>query len=352
MTYEIHLAPMMGITDEYYRTLIRLMSPSMVLTTEMVPMSALMHNDHLKQIRHASSHQPLTLQVGGSKIREFEMLSNYLKNSHYTQINVNAGCPSKAVCAGGFGISLFREPQLLASIVKTLKDTCNIPVSVKTRIGVDNSSEHCLMRLVELLVRQDVDILVMHARKALLKGYNPKQNRAIPKIQYQPIHTLKKYFHTLQIIVNGEINTIKDIQHFHTLGYRGVMIGRALAQKPTMALAIEKYLHPQYKIPSPRKIISEYLNLYNYSVDHNCLKPLAMLAKGFPGAKNIRHSLLGIKTADTTKNQLEINISRLEKELASMPDFVETDYSTSPVVANFIEQPPREQSRLDYHSSY
>ena len=351
MTFQVHLAPMMGITNCYYRSLIRLLSPSIVLTTEMVPLSAIMKNKSLNQLKSQEIQPPLTLQIGGSSLDELKELPKKISLEPYDQININAGCPSKNTCAAGFGVVLFKQPKKLADMVSILKKTTDKKISVKTRLGVNSfeTSNNDLFFLIEQLSNAGIDNLILHARIAKLGGLNPKQNLSIPKIDYETVLQVKKKFTDLPITVNGEIATITEIDRFKAAGLEGVMIGRGLARDPLFSLKIEKYINPSYKIPHPSYIIERYLHLYRKELDYKYLRPLALLSKNFKEAKNTRH-ILSSACSHQDEQSISSALSQIIEELANKPDFVESSYSSSPNVTNWLKRSTREKPGLDYIS--
>ncbi len=236
---------MMDWTARHARLCYRLMSRHTRLYTEMVTTGAILHGDRSRHLRFDAREQPLALQLGGSQRADVVKCAVLGQAWGYDEINLNCGCPSDRVQEGAFGACLMRKPDLIADLVKAMKDAVDIPVTVKTRIGVDelDSYEH-LVDLVSTLVEAGVDALILHARKALLTGLSPAQNRSIPPLDYARVYRIKQDFPNLPLIINGGIDTLEQTQQ-HLAQVDGVMMGRAAYQNPWQLSQVDPLLFGQ-----------------------------------------------------------------------------------------------------------
>lgn len=233
---------MMDWTDRHCRYFHRLLSPGIGLTTEMIHTGALIHGDRARFLRFDESEQPLALQLGGSDPSELAKASKIAAPWGFAEINLNCGCPSERVQKGSFGACLMREPNTVAECVKAMQDGAgDIPVSVKCRIGVDDSDEDTFLSdFVGQVADAGCKTFVVHARKAWLKGLSPKENREIPPLNYERVYRLKKQFPQLKIIINGGFDTIEAIED-SLVHLDGVMLGRKAYQDPCFLHDIERH---------------------------------------------------------------------------------------------------------------
>ncbi|MGH8403722.1 MAG: tRNA dihydrouridine(20/20a) synthase DusA, partial [Gammaproteobacteria bacterium] len=225
-THRVCVAPMMDYTDRHFRYFIRLMSRHTRLYTEMLTTGAVLHGDRRRFLEFHQAEHPLALQLGGSEPRALAECTRIAGDYGYDEVNLNVGCPSDRVQAGRFGACLMTEPQLVAECVSAMTAASTVPVTVKTRIGVDehDSYEH-LTHFVGTVAAAGCRVFVIHARKAWLKGLSPKENREIPPLRYDVAERLKRDFPALGIIVNGGIKTLAVMEN-HLAEFDGVMIGR------------------------------------------------------------------------------------------------------------------------------
>jgi tRNA-dihydrouridine synthase A len=228
------LAPMMRRTDTHFRHLISLLAPNMRLYTEMLTPNALIFGDRNKLLAFSTNQSPLALQLGGSDPKAL-LESAYIAIDYgYTEINLNCGCPSDRVQAGQFGASLMKKPKLISSCVRLLSQKLpkNIEVTVKTRLGIDNIYRYdYLKNFIERLIQNGVNIFHVHARKALLKGLSPKENREIPPLNYGWVHRLKDDFPDSIFVLNGGLTNLEQIK-VQLDKIDGVMIGRHAYTEP------------------------------------------------------------------------------------------------------------------------
>ena len=236
---------MMDWTDRHCRYFHRLLSPSALLYTEMVTTGALLHGDKQRWLAFDNVEQPLVLQLGGSNPKDMAACALFAQQAGYQEVNINVGCPSDRVQNGRIGACLMSEPELVAQCVSEMRERVDIPITVKTRIGIDDlDSAEFLFKFVETVAEAGCETFIIHARKAILNGLSPKENRTIPPLNYQRAYKVKKTFPALSIVVNGGIQTVSDIpQHWEQLD--GVMIGRAAYHNPFLLADIEHQLFLQ-----------------------------------------------------------------------------------------------------------
>lgn len=213
--FEISVAPMMDWTDRHCRYFHRLIAPHVRLYTEMVTTGALLHGDAGRFLRFDKSEHPVALQLGGSDPVAMAECAMMAQQHGYDEVNINVGCPSDRVQNGRFGACLMAEPDLVAACVDTMRTAVDIPVTVKTRIGIDHQdSPEFLYEFVEKSADKGCTTFIIHARKAWLKGLSPKENRTKPPIMYDRVRAVKNRYPHLRIILNGEIKTAAEAQNF------------------------------------------------------------------------------------------------------------------------------------------
>jgi tRNA-dihydrouridine synthase A len=211
----------------------------------MVTTGALLHGDKQRWLAFDNVEQPLVLQLGGSNPKDMAACALFAQQAGYQEVNINVGCPSDRVQNGRIGACLMSEPELVAQCVSEMRERVDIPITVKTRIGIDDlDSAEFLLKFVETVAEAGCETFIIHARKAILSGLSPKENRTIPPLNYQRAYKVKKTFPALSIVVNGGIQTVSDIpQHWEQLD--GVMIGRAAYHNPFLLADIEHQLFLQ-----------------------------------------------------------------------------------------------------------
>ena len=231
---------MMDCTDRHDRFFLRLMSKNVLLYTEMVATKSAIHGDRKKILSYSPEEKPLALQVGGSNKDELSEVSKIAEDMGYDEININLGCPSKKVQKNKFGACLMKEPDLVAECINAMVNSCNIPVTAKTRIGFDDTEDfEYLNNFIHKMRDAGTSTFILHARKAMLTGLSPKQNLNIPKLNYKMVYEIKKENPKLEIIINGGISKIEEINN-HLNSCDGVMIGRSIYQNPYSLVEIEK----------------------------------------------------------------------------------------------------------------
>ena len=255
----VSVAPMMDCTDRHDRFFMRLMSKNVMLYTEMVATKSAIHGDRKKILGFRDDEKPLALQVGGSDKKELSEVAKIAEDLGYDEINLNLGCPSKKVQKNSFGACLMKEPSLVSECIHEMSKSCSIPVTAKTRIGFDDTEDFdYLNNFIAQIKNAGCKTVILHARKAILKGLTPKQNLNIPKLNYQMVYDIKNKNPDLEIIINGGITNIEDI-NLHLNKCDGVMIGRAIYQNPYFLTDIEKNIFKNTNVPTRSEVAKETL---------------------------------------------------------------------------------------------
>ena len=237
------VAPMMDWTDRHCRAFHRAMSRRARLYTEMVTTGAVLHGPRERLLGFSACEHPVALQLGGSEPAALAACARIAQDLGYDEVNLNVGCPSDRVQNGRFGACLMREPTLVGECVAAMRAAVGIPVTVKCRIGVDDQDpEEALDALAGTVVAAGVDGLVVHARKAWLKGLSPKENRDVPPLDYGRVLRLKRAHPGLPIAVNGGIASVADAGALIGQGLDGAMLGRAAYSDPALILEVDPAL--------------------------------------------------------------------------------------------------------------
>lgn len=228
------VAPMMDWTTRHCRAFHRVLSKSALLYTEMVTADALIHGDPERLIGFHACEHPVALQLGGSDPDKLARATKIGAAFGYDEINLNVGCPSDRVQSGRFGACLMREPTLVAECMVAIREATTLPVTVKNRLGVDEQEPRTsLFEFTDTVAASGVDVFIVHARKAWLKGLSPKDNREIPPLDYEIVRDLKRAYPNLAIILNGGLSTIEQVKA-EMNGLDGVMLGRAAYHDPAI----------------------------------------------------------------------------------------------------------------------
>jgi len=252
---------MMDCTDRHERYFLRLLSKNVMLYTEMVATKSAIHGDRKKILGFNKVEKPLALQVGGSDKEELSTVCKIAEDMGYDEININLGCPSKKVQKNKFGACLIKEPDLVAECINKMISSCKIPVTAKTRIGFDDTENYNhLNSFVNKISEAGCKTIILHARKAILKGLTQKENLKIPKLNYPLVYEIKKKNKNLEIIINGGITNSEQIKE-HLNNCDGVMIGRTIYQNPYFLAEIENKIFNNTNIPS-RSEVAEKLVEY------------------------------------------------------------------------------------------
>ncbi len=257
---------MMDCTDRHDRFFLRLMSKNVMLYSEMVATKSAIHGDRKKILSFSEEEKPLALQVGGSDKKELAEVAKIAEDMGYDEININLGCPSKKVQKNMFGACLMKEPDLVAECINSMVNNCKIPVTAKTRIGFDDTEDfNYLNQFLNKMKSAGAKTFILHARKAILSGLTPKQNLNIPKLNYDMVYDIKKKNPDLEIIINGGISRISEINS-HISICDGVMIGRSIYQNPYFLIDIEKEIFKTKDNPSREQVVEKLLEYLDKEV--------------------------------------------------------------------------------------
>ena len=281
---------MMDCTDRHDRYFLRLISKNVMLYTEMVVTKAVLHGDKHKLLKFNDAEKPLALQVGGSDKKELAQVAKIAEEYGYDEVNINLGCPSKKVQKNSFGACLMKEPDLVSECLAEMKNACNIPVTAKTRIGFDNTEEFDYLNMfINKIKNAGCNTIILHARKAILKGLTPKQNLNIPKLNYGMVYEIKKSNPDLEIIINGGVTATEQIKK-HLNFCDGVMIGRAIYQNPYFLKDIENDIFGNSNVLSREDIVKKILEYLENEIKsgtkvNQVMRHTVGLYYGQPGSK-------------------------------------------------------------------
>ena len=325
MNRTVSVAPMMDCTDRHDRYFLRLISKNVLLYTEMIATGAALKGDREKVLGFSECEKPLALQVGGSNKKDLAEVAKIAEDMGYDEININLGCPSKKVQKNKFGACLIKEPDLVAECIHEMVNSCNIPVTAKTRIGYDDVEEFdYLNKFINKISSAGSKTIILHARKAILKGLSPRENLKIPKLNYEMVNQIKKANQDLEIIINGGITNCEQIQS-HLQNVDGVMIGRAIYQSPYFLADIEKVIFNNTNILSRSEIIEE---LVKYVADE--------VKKGTRVNQIMRHTVglyHGQKGATKWKQYLSNNMMARDSDFQKVNHILEVVQNNEKLIA-------------------
>ncbi len=263
MNRKVSIAPMMDCTDRHERYFLRLISKNILLYTEMIVDEAINRGDKKKLLEFNINEKPVALQIGGSSPNLLAKASKIGEDFGYDEINLNLGCPSKKVEKNKFGACLMKEPNLVADCLSKIQASTKLPVTIKTRIGYDNVEDYDnFYNFISILKATGVKTFIIHARKAMLGKFTPKQNLNIPPLKYDYVYNLKKDFPNEEIIINGGITSTHEIKA-HLKKTDGVMIGRAAYHTPYLLADIEREIFNNEDVPSRQEVIEKLIPYIN-----------------------------------------------------------------------------------------
>lgn len=272
---------MMDWTDRHCRALHRILSRHARLYTEMITAAAIEHGDRSYLLGFDPAEAPVALQLGGSEPASLARAARIGADFGYDEINLNCGCPSDRVQSGRFGACLMREPQRVAECVAAMRAAVGIPVTVKCRLGVDDSAEYAFLReFVTTVASAGCEVFIVHARKAWLQGLSPKENREIPPLRYALVHQLKREFPHLTVVLNGGLHSLDEVQP-HLAELDGVMLGRAAYENPWLLAEVDERLFGAAPPVASREAVLAALRTY----------AAAQIARGVPLPAMTRHWL-------------------------------------------------------------
>jgi tRNA-dihydrouridine synthase A len=277
------IAPTMALTDRHFRYLLRLLAPHEWLYTEMITARALLHGDARRLLRFDPAEHPVALQLGGSEPAELLAAARLGADTGYDEINLNVGCPSDRVQAGCFGAALMLQPERVADCVAAMRTAVTVPVTVKTRLGVDDhDSYEFLHTFVTRLAAAGCETFIVHARKALLKGLSPKENREIPPLDYGRVYRLKRDFPQLQIIINGGLNTLEaSLEQLPSVD--GIMLGRAAYQDTWLLAELDRRLFAAPSVAG-EEVLAAFARYIERELDDGT--PLRAMTRHLLGLRN------------------------------------------------------------------
>jgi len=292
----LSVAPMMDWTDRHCRYFHRLLAPSALLYTEMVTTGAIIHGDADRFLAYNPEEHPLALQLGGSEPEDLAACARLGEQRGFDEVNLNVGCPSDRVQRGRFGACLMLEPVLVKDCMSAMHDAVDIPVTIKTRLGVDDHYSYQYLRdFVGTVADSGCTVFILHARKAILAGLSPKQNRDVPPLHHDWVYRLKREMPELEIVINGGISSVVSADT-HLDHVDGVMLGRAAYQTPWV-LAECQQLFFDGKVDKSRKHVIDSMSSYLHdqvsqgvAVKHISRHMLGLF-QGMPGAMNWRRYL-------------------------------------------------------------
>ncbi len=258
----ISVAPMMDWTDRHCRYFLRLFSPRVRLYTEMIVAQAILRGDRQRLLAFDPAEHPVALQLGGCDPTLLAEAAAAGAAAGYDEINLNVGCPSDRVQSATFGACLMARPRLVADCVRAMQDAVAVPVTVKCRIGIDDRDDWEFLReFVAAIADAGCRTVIVHARKALLKGLSPKQNREIPPLDYPRVWRVKREFPGLAVIVNGGLRTVGQAQE-QLANADGVMLGREAYHNPWLLPALHRAIHGDGFEPPPLESITAAMRAY------------------------------------------------------------------------------------------
>ncbi len=290
---------MMEWTDRHCRFFHRLLTRRTLLYTEMLTTGAVLYGDRARLLHCDPAEQPVALQLGGCEPHALAVCAKIGADLGFAEINLNVGCPSDRVQDGRFGACLMAEPALVGACVAAMKAAVAIPVTVKCRIGIDEQDpESALALFAETVDAADVDALIVHARKAWLKGLSPKENREVPPLDYDRVYRLKRVHPRLSVVLNGGVASLEDaLAHLEHVD--GVMMGRAAYQEPWRLLAVDPLLFgeaaPFTSAKAAAAALVPYIerDLAQGTRLHAITRHLHGLFRAVPGARAFRRQLAG-----------------------------------------------------------
>tara|TARA_Y100001936_G_scaffold245194_1_gene286782 strand:+ start:59 stop:1045 length:987 start_codon:yes stop_codon:yes gene_type:complete len=304
------VAPMMGYTTPYARNLYRILSKKTFLFSEMIATKTLIHSKNTHSIIANDNQNPIALQVGGCEHEELKKCANLAYELNYNEINLNVGCPSKAVQKGSFGACLMQDKNLVKNCLSSMQINKNIEVSIKCRIGIGKSFNYDYFEeFIDEILKSGIKIVYVHARNAILSGFSPKDNRNIPPLNYDFVYKIKQKYPDITFVLNGGIDTIDKAIDLSKI-YDGIMVGRLIQNNPFCLRKVDNLF---YNNPSSYKVSEEtIIEYFNYikpkKGTDSIYRLLSPLLNIFFGVANGRKFKIAIHT-----NMKSNNFEKLEK---------------------------------------
>ena len=308
------VAPMIDYTDRHCRYFFRTLTKKAYLYSEMVVADAIVYGDKNFFLKFDDKEHPVALQLAGNNPNNLSYAAKCAEEFGYDEINFNLGCPSRRVQEGNFGACLMSDLDLVEKCLSSMIKVVDIPVTVKCRIGLDDDDPYkVLPALVNRLEDIGVRIIIIHARKAILNGLDPKKNREIPPLDYDIVRLIKRDWPKLNIILNGGINSIADA-HKESVSYQnnpdGIMMGRAIYTDPYMLIDVDKIFYGEKKIKKSRFDIAREMipyiekELSKGTFINHITRHMLGLFHGIKGAKLWRNYL----SENAPKRKDDINV--------------------------------------------
>ena len=293
------VAPMMGFTTPHARKLYRILSKRAFLFTEMIPSKTMLYSKTRDFIIENGGENPVALQVGGAEFQELAECTKIAKNYNYDEINLNVGCPSKAVQKGSFGACLMNEKVLVRNCLEAMIESADIEVSIKCRIGIGKEFNYDFFcDFIDEVIKSGISIIYVHARNAILSGLTTKNNRTVPPLNYDFITNIKKEYPYMQFILNGGIDSIEKALPLSKI-HDGIMIGRLIQNNP---FSLSNVDHLFYKTTTEtkinEKIILEYFQYIKKRLHKDSmfrlLSPLLNIFFGLPNNKKFKKEIQSV----------------------------------------------------------
>ena len=309
---------MMDWTDRHCRYFMRLLSPSITLYTEMITAQALRFGAADELLRFDASEHPVVLQLGGSDPHMMSEAASKGAAAGYDAININVGCPSDRVQSGQFGACLMATPDVVADCVAAMRSAVDIPITIKTRIGIDDQVDYGFLRaFIDATTAAGCEEYVIHARKAVLQGLSPKENRTIPPLIYERVYQVKQDYPHLTVVLNGGVTTIEDCAG-HLEHVDGVMIGRQAYHDPWFLTSLERRFGDGAVPESRLAVIERMLPYVEAQLAEGALlkhisRHLLGLFAGQPGARAWRRFL------SENAHRREATIDTLREAIQRLP---------------------------------
>ncbi len=295
--HKFSVAPMLDWTDANCRYFHRLLTQNALLYTEMVTTGAILHGDAERFLSFNPEEHPLALQLGGSDPVDLALCAQRAEDYGYDEVNLNVGCPSDRVQNGRFGACLMAEPELVAECVNRMVQQVTIPVTVKTRIGIDQQDSYeLLVQFVSKVADAGCETFIIHARKAWLSGLSPKENREIPPLRYDVVYQLKQDFPHLNLVLNGGVTSLEQTLEI-LKKVDGVMMGREAYHRPYVLASVDRVIFGSRQADKTREQIIEELRpfiqqkLLEGKRLHDITRHILGLFHGLPGARKWRQVL-------------------------------------------------------------
>jgi tRNA-dihydrouridine synthase A len=291
------IAPMMAWTDRHCRQFHRTLSNNAVVYTEMVTTGALIYGDKDRYLTYNESEHPVALQLGGSVPSELAQCAKMAEDYGYDEVNLNVGCPSDRVQNNMIGACLMGHPELVRDCLKAMQDAVSIPITVKHRLGIDDQdNDELLHHFIDTVQSSGCNTFIVHARKAILQGLSPKENRDVPPLQYERVYRVKNAFPHLEVLINGGIKTLDECED-HLQHLDGVMMGREAYHNPYLLAEVDQRLYGESQpLKSRQQVIEAFFPYIEQQLKegvalNHITKHILGLFHGMPGGKQFRRVL-------------------------------------------------------------